>query len=152
MARLGILGAVTAAAAPIGQMLLATQGGATVLARLLPDTALLATRTSLQNALLVALGPDRLRLGCEVAGVASGRVTLASGDPLVCDLVVDAAGGILAPSSAGSAPPMRAMAGCWRSRAGSRGPGLEECGGGAPGASTSGSACSNCRTTAATGS
>ncbi|MBA4774003.1 MULTISPECIES: FAD-dependent monooxygenase [Sphingomonadales] len=103
MARLGILGAVTAAAAPIGQMLLATQGGATILARLLPDTALLATRTSLQNALLVALGPDRLRLGCEVAEVASGRVTLASGEPLVCDLVVDA-GGIRAPSSAGSAP------------------------------------------------
>ena len=85
MARLGILGAVTAAAAPIRQMLL-------------------ATRTALQNALLVALGPDRLRLGCEVSEVALGRVTLASGEPLACGLVVDA-GGIRAPSSVGSAPP-----------------------------------------------
>nr|WP_073981446.1 FAD-dependent monooxygenase [Erythrobacter donghaensis] len=106
MARLGILGAVTAASAPIRQMLLATQGGATILARPLPDTALPATRTALQNALLVALGPDRLRLGCEVSEVsevAPGRVTLASGEPLACDLVVDA-GGIRAPSSTGPAP------------------------------------------------
>jgi 2-polyprenyl-6-methoxyphenol hydroxylase-like FAD-dependent oxidoreductase len=103
MARLGILGAVTAAAAPIRQMLLATQGGATILARPLPDTALLATRTALQNALLVALGPDRLRLGCEVSEVGPGRVTLASGEPLACDLVVDA-GGIRAPSNTGAPP------------------------------------------------
>ena len=42
MASLGILGAVTAAAAPIRRMLLATQDGAPILSRPLPDTALLA--------------------------------------------------------------------------------------------------------------
>jgi 2-polyprenyl-6-methoxyphenol hydroxylase-like FAD-dependent oxidoreductase len=103
MERLGVLGAVTAAAAPIRRMLLATQEGAPILSRLLPDTALLATRTALQNALLVALGPDRLRLGCEVSEIVPGRVTLASGEPLACDLVVDA-GGIRAPSNAGAPP------------------------------------------------
>ena len=103
MARLGILGAVTAAAAPIRQMLLAAQDGATILSRPLPDTALLATRTALQNVLLVALRPDRLRLDCEVIAVAPGRVMLASGEPLACDLVVDAAG-IRAPSSIGVPP------------------------------------------------
>jgi len=103
MERLGVLGAVTAAAAPIRRMLLATQEGAPILSRLLPDTALLATRTALQNALLVALGPDRLRLGCEVDEVAPGRVLLASGERLTCDLVIDA-GGIRAPSNAGAPP------------------------------------------------
>jgi 2-polyprenyl-6-methoxyphenol hydroxylase-like FAD-dependent oxidoreductase len=103
MASLGILGAVTAAAAPIRQMLLATQAGAPILTRSLPDTALLATRTALQNALLVALGSDRLRLGCEVTEVAPGRVTLANGAALACDLVVDA-GGIRAASD-NRAPP-----------------------------------------------
>jgi 2-polyprenyl-6-methoxyphenol hydroxylase-like FAD-dependent oxidoreductase len=103
MARLGVLGAVTAAAAPIRQMLLATKDGATILSHPLPHTALLATRTALQNALLVALGPDRLRLGCEVAEVAPGRVMLASGEPLACNLVVDA-GGIRAPSNTGMLP------------------------------------------------
>lgn len=39
---LGILVAVTAAAAPIRRMLLATQDGAPILSRPLPDTALLA--------------------------------------------------------------------------------------------------------------
>ncbi|AUX69732.1 hypothetical protein CHX26_09675 [Porphyrobacter sp. HT-58-2] len=106
IARLGILGAVAAAAAPIRQMLLATKDGATILSRPLPDTALLATRTALQNALLVALGPDRLRLGCEVAALAPGRVTLANGELLACDLIVDA-GGIRAPSNT-DVPPVYA--------------------------------------------
>ena len=84
-------------------MLLATQDGAPILSRPLPNIALLATRTALQNALLVALGPDRLRLGCEVGDVAPGRVTLVSGEVLACDLVVDA-GGIRAPSNTGAPP------------------------------------------------
>lgn len=103
MASLGILGAVTAAAAPIRRMLLATQDGAPILSHPLPDTALLATRTALQNALLVALGPERLRLGCEVGDVSPGRVTLVSGEVLACDLVVDA-GGIRGPSNTGALP------------------------------------------------
>lgn len=103
MASLGILGAVTAAAAPIRRMLLATQDGAPILSRPLPDTALLATRTALQNALLVALGPERLRLGYEVGDVTSGRVTLVSGEVFTSDLVVDA-GGIRAPSNSGALP------------------------------------------------
>ena len=103
MASLGILGAVTAAAAPIRRLLLATQGGETIFSRPLPDTALLATRTALQNALLVALGPDRLRLGCEVSEVTPRRVTLVSGEALVCDLAVDA-GGIRAPTNIGAPP------------------------------------------------
>jgi 2-polyprenyl-6-methoxyphenol hydroxylase-like FAD-dependent oxidoreductase len=103
MASLGILGAVTAAAAPIRRMLLATQDGAPILSRPLPDTALLATRTALQNALLVALGPERLRLGYEVGDVAPGRVTLVSGEVFTSDLVVDA-GGIRAPSNSGALP------------------------------------------------
>ena len=72
---------VTAAAAPIGQMLLATQGGATILARLLPDTALLATRTSLQNALLVALG-RRSQLPA-IRSVCTVYVELVRGVPLI---------------------------------------------------------------------
>jgi len=103
MACLGILGAVVAAAAPIRRMRLATQSDTTILSYSLPETALLATRTALQNALLVALGSDRLRLGCEVTAVEPGRVTLAHGAALTCDLVVDA-GGIRALSSAASAP------------------------------------------------
>lgn len=115
---LGILVAITAAAAPIRRMLLATQDGAPILSRPLPDTALLATRTALQNALLVALGPDRLRLGCEVGDVAPGRVTLVSGEVLACDLVVDA-GGIRAPSNTGAPPSYGGV----RRRAGAVGPG-----------------------------
>lgn len=103
MSSLGILEAVTATAAPIRQMLLATQDGQTILSRTIPDTALLTTRTALQNALLVALGAERLRLGCAVDAVAPGRVTLTSGESLSCDLVVNA-GGIRAPSSAGPPP------------------------------------------------
>ena len=104
MTSLGILGAVAAASAPIRRMLLATRGGNAIVTRTLPETALLTTRTALQNALLVALGADRLRLGCEVGAMAAGWVTLANGETLACDLVVDA-GGIRAPSDAG--PPLR---------------------------------------------
>lgn len=60
-------------------------------------------RTALQNALLVALGPGQLRLGCEVGDVAPGRVTLTNGEVLACDLVVDA-GSIRAPSNTGAPP------------------------------------------------
>jgi hypothetical protein len=72
MASLDILGAVTAAAAPGRQLLLTTQCQTTILSRPLPETALLATRTAIQNALLVTLGTDRLRLGCEVNEVDRG--------------------------------------------------------------------------------
>jgi 2-polyprenyl-6-methoxyphenol hydroxylase-like FAD-dependent oxidoreductase len=123
MARLGILGTVTAAAAPIRQMLLATQAGTAILSRPLHHTALLATRTALQNALLVALGPDRLRLGSEVIEVAPGRVTLASGEALVCDLVVDA-GVIHGPSNTSQPPAYAGYGGVLALSARVAGPGL----------------------------
>lgn len=100
MSSLGILNSVSAAAAPIRKMLLATQGGQPIFQRELSDTALLITRSALQNALLDAFGPERLRLDCPVSSIAAGRVTLATGDVLFCDLVVDA-GGIRALGAAG---------------------------------------------------
>ena len=124
MASLGILGAVTAATAPIRRMLLATQDGAPILSRPLPDTALLATRTALQNALLVALGPERLRLGCEVGDIAPGRVALLSGEVLACDLVVDA-GGIRAPSNSGAPPAYAGYGGVLALSGRVTGPGLD---------------------------
>ncbi len=105
MTSLGILGAVTGASAPIRQMLL-------------------ATRTGLQNTLLVALGPDRLRLGCEVSEVAPGRVTLASGEVLACDLVVDA-GGIRAPSNPGAPPAYAGYGGVMALSDSAAGPGFD---------------------------
>lgn len=124
MASLDILDAVTAAAAPIRRMLLATQDGAPILSRPLSDTTLLATRTALQNALMVALGPERLRLGCEVGDVAPGRVTLTSGEVLACDLVVDA-GGIRAPSNTGATPAYAGYGGVLALSGRVAGPGLD---------------------------
>jgi 2-polyprenyl-6-methoxyphenol hydroxylase-like FAD-dependent oxidoreductase len=103
MSSLGILDAVAATAAPIRRMLLATQAGQPILTRSMPDTALLSTRTGLQNALLVAFGSERLRLGCVVDRIDTGRVVLANGETLGCDLAVDA-GGIRAPSGVGLQP------------------------------------------------
>lgn len=102
LSSLGIMNSVSVEAAPIRKLLLATQGGRPIFQRELPDTALLITRSALQIALLEAFGSERLRLGCPVKGIAGGCVTLASGDVLCCDLVVDA-GGIRALSAAGPA-------------------------------------------------
>jgi 2-polyprenyl-6-methoxyphenol hydroxylase-like FAD-dependent oxidoreductase len=104
MARIGVLDAVYAGAARIRTMLLATQNEQAILSRALSDTAIISTRTNLQNSLLVALGSDRIRLNAVVDHVSANRVIMTSGETLTCDLVVDA-GGIRAPSAAG--PPAR---------------------------------------------
>lgn len=103
MSSIGILNAVRATAAPIQTMLLATQSGRAILTRAIPGPALMSTRTALQNALLVALGDERLRLNCKVDHITAGRVALASGETLACDLLVDA-GGIRALSELGPPP------------------------------------------------
>ena len=103
MSSLGILNAVSATAAPIRTMLLATQSGQTILKRAIPGHAMMSTRTALQSALLAALGNQRLRMNCRVDHIAAGQVALTSGETLSCDLVVDA-GGIRAPTEAGVTP------------------------------------------------
>lgn len=103
MSSIGILNVVSATAAPIQAMLPATQSGQAILTRAIPGPALMSTRTALQNALLVALGDERLRLNCKVDNITAGRVTLASGETLTCDLLIDA-GGIRAPSDLGPPP------------------------------------------------
>jgi 2-polyprenyl-6-methoxyphenol hydroxylase-like FAD-dependent oxidoreductase len=103
MASIGVLNAVNASAAPIRRMLLADQNGQAILTRPLPGPAIMSTRANLQNALLVSLGSERIRLSAVVDQVSAERVTMANGETLTCDLVVDA-GGIRAPSEAGSPP------------------------------------------------
>lgn len=103
MSSIGILDAVSATAAPIQTMLLATQSGEAILTRAIPGPAFISTRTALQNALLVALGDERLRLNCKVDHITAGRVVLAGGETLTCDLLIDA-GGIRAPSELGPPP------------------------------------------------
>ena len=102
MGSLVVLNAVSASSAPILAMLLADRNGNVLLERKLPGPALMTTRTALQDALLTALGPERVRLAATVKQVASNRIELSGGDTLACDLVIDA-GGIRAPSS-GEAP------------------------------------------------
>ncbi|MBX7482177.1 FAD-dependent monooxygenase [Qipengyuania qiaonensis] len=103
MSSIGVLSAVSAVAAPITAMQLATRGGQTILRREIPDQAMMSTRASLQDALLAALSIERVLLGCKVEHISNDRITLADGATLTCDLVVDA-GGIRALSSAGSPP------------------------------------------------
>lgn len=104
MASIGVLDAVSTSAAPIRTILLAAQDEQTILSRALSGPAIICTRTNLQNTLLAALGSDCIRLHAVVDHVSAERVTMASGETLACDLVVDA-GGIRAPSTAG--PPAR---------------------------------------------
>lgn len=73
-------------------MLLAAQDGQTILSRALSGPAIISTRTNLQNTLLAALGSDRIRLNAVVDHVSAERATMASGETLSCDLVVDAGG------------------------------------------------------------
>lgn len=103
MSSIGVLSAVSARGAPITAMQLATRAEKTILRRTIPDQALMSTRAALQDALLMAVGSERVRLDCKVDHISNNRIELASGETMACDLVVDA-GGIRALSSASSLP------------------------------------------------
>lgn len=103
MSSIGVLNAVSAGGTPITGMQLATRDGKTILRRTIPDKAMMSTRASLQDALLTAVGSERVRLDCKVDHISNNRIELAGGETMVCDLVVDA-GGIRALSSAVSPP------------------------------------------------
>lgn len=103
MSSIGVLSAVSAGGAPITAMQLATRDGKTILQRTISDQAMMSTRASLQDALLTALGSERVRLDCKVDHIANNRIELAGGETMTCDLVVDP-GGIRALSGAKSIP------------------------------------------------
>lgn len=103
LSSLGVFPAVAAASAPIRTTLLANKNSKPIMGATIRQPALMCTRSALQGTMMAAFGHERLRLGCEVASVEAGRVTLASGLGLSCDLVIDA-GGIRAPSSGAIQP------------------------------------------------
>ena len=103
MSSIGVLSAVSSVGAPITAMQLATRDGKTILRRAISDKAMMSTRASLQDALLTAVGSERVRLDCKVDHISNNRIELAGGETMTCDLVVDA-GGIRALSGAGSLP------------------------------------------------
>lgn len=103
MSSIGVLSAVSVGGAPISAMQLGTRDGTTILERAIPDQAMMCTRAFLQDALLTAVGSERVRLNCRVDRISNNRIELTDGETLTCDLVVDA-GGIRALSGAGSPP------------------------------------------------
>lgn len=103
MSSLRVLSPVSAGGAPITAMQLATRDGKTILQRAITDQAMMSTRASLQNALLTAVGSERVRLDCKVDHISNNRIELSGGETMACDLVIDA-GGIRALSGAGSPP------------------------------------------------
>lgn len=103
MSSIGVLSEVSAGSAPITAMKLATRDGKTILRRSITDQAMMSTRASLQDALLAAIGSERVRLDCKVDRISNNRIDLTDGGTMTCDLVVDA-GGIRAISGARSLP------------------------------------------------
>ena len=95
--QLGILAPVEASGAPLRSMLVADRGGRPIIGpRQVRGTALMVTRSALQDCLIDALGPTPLHLGSTVAGVEQDRVgalvRFVGGRTVVADLVIDAGG------------------------------------------------------------
>ncbi len=92
LSNLGCLQAVTDVGAPIRSMLLADWQGRPIVNRIVPQPALLVTRSALQNALVEKLGRNVLKLNCVVESVSEHSIMLADGASLNGDLVVDGGG------------------------------------------------------------